>query len=343
MLKIKVTIDKKLIQNTASSKPRITIGRSDNNDIILPHKLVSRLHMEIVEEGGYYRLCDHSSNGTYLDNVRIDRAIPLPKECSIGIYPFTIHCTAYSDEATHPLIDLDQGQEEQELSPPIPEPTAQHLYFGLLVGEDPSIQKVYQAIQRVADTPASVLIRGESGTGKELVAQAIHKGSSRRSAPFLALDCAAIPENLVESELFGFEKGAFTGASASKKGWFEEANGGTVFLDEIGELSLAAQAKLLRFLQDRSYTRLGGTRQLKTDVRLVTATNKDLEKAIHSTQFRSDLYFRLRVIQITLPPLRNRRSDIPLLVEHALTRITKDHGLSQLPILTAQAQWMVNG
>jgi len=291
MLEIKILLSDKLLQKTVSSKNRITVGRSENNDIVLSHKLVSRLHVEIIENDSGYYIHDHSTNGTYLNDVRVGKTRPIPPEGKIGIYPFTLLCTSHSDENTLPLIQHTQDPLQVEADIPIHNRAPNHLHFGLLVGQDPLIQKVYQTIQRVSDSPVSVLLRGESGTGKELVARAIHDSSSRKSAPFVALDCAAIPDTLLESELFGFEKGAFTGASAQKKGWFEEARGGTVFLDEIGELSLPAQAKLLRFMQDKTYTRLGGTRQFQTDIRLVTATNKDLEEAIRLNQFRSDLYF----------------------------------------------------
>ncbi len=181
------------------------------------------------------------------------------------------------------------------------------------MGESDSMRKVQEFIAKVADGDSAILIRGESGTGKELVARAIHHNSSRRGKPFVAINCAAIPEALLESELFGHEKGAFTGAIATKKGKMEVAEGGTVFLDEIGELSSPLQAKLLRVLQEREFERLGSTRTLKFDARVLTATNKDLEQAIKSREFRQDLYYRLNVVSMVIPPLRERPDDIPLL------------------------------
>ncbi|MDI3280399.1 MAG: sigma-54 dependent transcriptional regulator [Bacillota bacterium] len=194
--------------------------------------------------------------------------------------------------------------------------------FGLenLVGQSPAMQKVFFLIRRAAQTNARVLILGESGTGKELVARAIHKLSARREGPFIPMNCAAIPETLLESELFGYERGAFTGAMGRHIGRFEAANGGTLFLDEIGEMPLGMQVKLLRVLQEGEVQRLGGNRPVRVDVRVIAATNLDLEKALAEGKLREDLYFRLNVIQIKLPPLRERKEDLELLVEHFLRK-----------------------
>jgi DNA-binding NtrC family response regulator len=181
-------------------------------------------------------------------------------------------------------------------------------------------------IGNVADTPASVLISGESGTGKELAARMIHLASQRRDAGFVAINCAAIPENLMESELFGHEKGAFTGATQARPGKFELAAGGTLFLDEIGELPLALQAKLLRVLQERTFERLGGRREIRSDVRIVAATNRDLEAEIREKRFREDLYYRLNVFPIRLPPLRERRDGLPILTEYLVLRAAQQIG-----------------
>jgi two-component system NtrC family response regulator/two-component system nitrogen regulation response regulator GlnG len=193
-----------------------------------------------------------------------------------------------------------------------------------LLGRSVVMQDLYKMIGRVAPTDTTVLISGESGTGKELVARAIHQHSLRADRPWVALNCAAIPEPLLESELFGHEKGAFTGAIERKPGSFEEASGGTLFLDEVGELPLAVQAKLLRTLQEKEIRRLGGRESLSIDVRIVAATNRDLEGAVAHGEFREDLYYRLNVIHLHLPPLRARQEDIPLLAQHFLTRYSRE-------------------
>jgi DNA-binding NtrC family response regulator len=192
-----------------------------------------------------------------------------------------------------------------------------------LVGESAAIRQVYQVVEKVADTPSTVLITGESGTGKELVARALHDNSSRRAGPFIKINCAAIPKTLMESELFGYEKGAFTGAVGSKPGRFELAHGGSLFLDEIGEIPVEMQVKLLRVLQESEFERVGGIKTIKVDVRLITATNRDLAAEITTGGFRDDLYYRLNVVPIHLPPLRERHEDIPLLVDHFIARFNE--------------------
>ena len=187
-----------------------------------------------------------------------------------------------------------------------------------IVGASDAMREVLDLAHRVADSDASVLLLGESGTGKDVIAREIHRSSERERKPFVAVNCSAIPEGLLESELFGHEKGAFTGAVRQKRGKFETADGGTVFLDEIGDMSEALQAKLLRFLQDHIIQRVGGASDIKVDVRVIAATNKDLESEVAAGRFREDLYFRLNVVTITLPPLRDRAEDIPLLIEHFL-------------------------
>src|SRR2546421_1793496 len=185
-----------------------------------------------------------------------------------------------------------------------------------MVGEGARMKGVYQFLSRVAPIDSTVLIHGESGTGKELAARAIHRNSPRAAKPFVPINCAAIPEGLLESELFGHERGAFTGAVAQKKGRLEVANGGVVFLDEIGELAPALQVKLLRVLQEREFERVGGIHPIKVDIRLVAATNRDLNDAVRLGEFRQDLYYRLAVVKMTMPPLRERKEDIPMLTRH---------------------------
>jgi nitrogen regulation protein NR(I) len=194
--------------------------------------------------------------------------------------------------------------------------------FGI-IGSSPGLTDLYAVLERVADTPTTVLITGESGTGKELVARALHDHSSRKDKPFIKVNCAAIPKELIESELFGYERGAFTGAVSSKPGRFELANGGTLFLDEIGEIPVEMQVKLLRALQESEFERVGGIKTMRVDVRLVAATNRDLKKLIAGGTFREDLFYRLNVVPIRLPALRERTTDIPLLVEHFLAKFNE--------------------
>src|SRR5213596_2265975 len=194
-----------------------------------------------------------------------------------------------------------------------------------IIGESPAIQEVLVKIEQMAPVSATVLVEGESGTGKELVARAIHDLSLRRAKPFIAVNCAAIPDTLLESELFGHEKGAFTGAAERRLGRFELANGGTIFLDEVGEMPAATQVKLLRVLEDRSFFRVGGTQPIKVDLRVIAATNRSLKEAVTLGRFRDDLYYRLNVLAIYLPPLRERRADIPLLVRTFISEFAKLH------------------
>ena len=196
-----------------------------------------------------------------------------------------------------------------------------------LIGQAPVMQRLRELIATAGPTNSRVLIAGENGTGKELVARAIHQHSPRADRPFVAVNCAAIPETLIESELFGHEKGAFSGATSQKRGQFEQADGGTLFLDEIGDMSLATQAKVLRALQEQQFNRVGGTKTIKVDVRVLAASNKDLAKEIESGHFREDLYYRLNVLPVTVPPLRARRDDIPLLVQHFMQIHSEEQGL----------------
>ncbi|MEN6520702.1 MAG: sigma-54 dependent transcriptional regulator [Armatimonadota bacterium] len=198
--------------------------------------------------------------------------------------------------------------------------------FDNIVGASSAMQEVFKMVERVADSRASVLIRGESGTGKELIARALHFNSCRAHNPFVPVVCVALSEQLLESELFGHEKGSFTGAVGQKPGRFEMAHTGTLFLDEIGDIPGTVQMKLLRVLQEREFERVGGLKTIKVDVRLVTATNQDLEKGVKEGKFREDLFYRLQVVQINLPPLRDRIEDVPLLVEHFIGKYAKENG-----------------
>jgi two-component system NtrC family response regulator len=204
--------------------------------------------------------------------------------------------------------------------------------FEGVITQSPRMAEVLSLVARVAPSQSTVLIRGESGTGKGLLARVIHHHSGRSARPFLTLNCAAIPENLLESELFGHEKGAFTGASALHLGKFEQAHGGTLFLDEIGDLSPALQSKVLRAVQDRAFERVGGSKTITVDVRLISATHQDLEQRIREQRFREDLYYRLNVVSLFLPPLRDRKEDIPILLDHFLKKFGKANGKEDLEI-----------
>ena len=217
-----------------------------------------------------------------------------------------------------------------------------------LVGDSPAMQKLRQLIATAGPTNGRVMIAGENGTGKELVARAIHMQSARRDRPFVAVNCAAIPETLIESELLGHERGSFTGATTQKRGQFEQADGGTLFLDEIGDMSLNTQAKVLRVLQEQQFTRVGGNKQIKVDVRVIAASNKDLLKEIEKGTFREDLYYRLNVLPVEVPPLRDRKEDIPLLVKHFLRSQAEDQGIKTKDIsqealeVLRQCEWPGN-
>jgi len=199
------------------------------------------------------------------------------------------------------------------------------LQLDTAIGASPRMQAVFAEVHQVAPTKTTVLLRGESGTGKEVIARAVHNLSPRRELPFVRVNCAALTETLLESELFGHEKGAFTGAMGTRKGRFEMAHGGTLFLDEIGDISASFQAKLLRVLQEKEFERVGGSHPIKVDVRMILATNRNLEKMVAAGEFRADLYYRINVVSISLPPLRERREDIPLMVEHFLSRFNRDN------------------
>jgi DNA-binding NtrC family response regulator len=226
-------------------------------------------------------------------------------------------------------ITIDKALELRELRDEnrrLREELGRKYHFDNIVGRSPEMQEMFAAVERVAPTKATVLLTGESGIGKDVMARAIHHHSPRRDKAFVKISCSAIPESLMESELFGYEKGAFTGAVGSRPGKFEQADGGTVFLDEIGDVTPAVQVKLLRVLQERELERLGSNKTIQVDVRVIAATNQDLHAAIEEGAFREDLYYRLNVVPITIPPLRERKQDIPLLAEHFLAKYREDMG-----------------
>ena len=226
------------------------------------------------------------------------------------------------------VLSLQKALEKRNLqleSAGLRERIRERYKFANIIGDAPALQATFGVVKQAAPTKATVLVLGESGTGKELIAQALHEESPRRDKPFVKVNCAALSETLLESELFGHEKGSFTGAVARKEGRFERADGGTLFLDEIGDISPGLQVKLLRVLQQREFERVGGTETVKVDVRLVAATNKDLAAEVKAGRFREDLYYRLNVVAVTLPPLRDRKADIPALVSHFIEKFSKSY------------------
>jgi DNA-binding NtrC family response regulator len=231
------------------------------------------------------------------------------------------------DALLHRIEELQQLKSENQI---LREQLAEKYSFTGIISQSVAMEKVLSTAARVAQSSASVLIRGESGTGKELIAKAIHFASDRKDKPFIAVNCAALNENLLESELFGHEKGAFTGADKQRRGRFEMANGGTIFLDEIGDISPATQAKLLRVLQEHQIERVGGSETLSVDVRILAATNKNLEEAIKQGTFREDLFYRLNVVPVEIPPLRKRREDVAPLLEYSLQRYAKENKRKKL-------------
>lgn len=240
------------------------------------------------------------------------------------------------------LLTVRNALEKDELHREITTLKEEALKKYQMIGISEPIKRVFSLVENFANSNATVLIIGESGVGKELIARALHNKSKRSDKPFVKLNCAAIPENLIESELFGYEKGAFTGAATQKKGKLEIANDGTVFLDEVGDLGSSAQAKLLRFLQEEEFERLGGTETIKVDVRIIAATNKNLIMEIESGNFREDLYYRLNVINIYVPPLRERKEDIPVLVDFFLGKHYESNGIPKKTISPEANEFLMN-
>jgi len=289
--------DKSLVAQADSS--RITAGTAPGNDLCLRDQAVSRHHFSILASDGLYMLRDNGSrNGTYVNGVRMfEAAIQPGTEIRVG--------------RTRLLFELEGRQVKKRIA-------ADCDRVGMLVGTSVAMRTVYGLLERVAPTTLTCLITGETGTGKELCARAVHDHSERREGPFVVIDCGAVSDNLIEDKLFGHQRGAFTGADKSTAGAFEEARGGSVFLDEIGELPLRLQPKLLRALEQREVTRVGAHRPTALDVRLIAATHRDLRLMVEQGSFRKDLFFRLSEAVIRLPPLRTRSSDIVLLANHVL-------------------------
>jgi DNA-binding NtrC family response regulator len=297
--KLAVTAGPDTGKEIITDKERIRCGAHTSNDLVLSEdRTASRHHFEIqYTERGYLLVDLNSTNGTFLDGRRIERAY-LSSGSQIRAGSSTLAFAPMDEE-----VAVEPDSEGR---------------LGGMVGQSVKMRQIFGLIKKIAPMDVSVVIQGETGTGKELVARAVHDLSKRKKDPFVVLDCGAIPPNLIESELFGHEKGAFTGAVSSRPGAFERAQGGTIFLDELGELRLDLQPKLLRVLENREVRRVGGNDVIEIDVRVICATNRDLVKEIQSGNFREDLYFRLSVINIQLPPLRQRKDDIPFILKAAM-------------------------
>lgn len=284
-----------------SKGPTAVVGSHESADVALTDRAVSRFHCELGVEGDRIRVRDlDSRNGTLVDGVTVLHAL-VGSGATIAV--------------GRSRIRLSLGGEPVKIA------VAEETSFGLLVGKSVAMRAVMALLSRAAASDATVLLEGETGTGKEVAAESIHRESSRRNGPLVVVDCGAIPAELLESELFGHEKGSFTGAVKARTGAFQAAGGGTIFLDEIGELPPALQPKLLRALQERQIKSVGTERYVPVDVRVIAATNRNLRSEVNAGRFRSDLYYRLAVLEVRLPPLRERREDIPLLVEHMLARM----------------------
>lgn len=292
----------------------VRAGSRPGSELVLDDIAVSRIHFEIAADDTGYRIRDlDSRNGTWVDGYRVVEMY-LRSGCTIRAGSTELLFSVLDGEVDIPAT-LSDG-------------------FGPLVGSSLPMRELYAIVDRAAPTNVTVLIGGETGTGKELVARAIHERSPRAHGPFIVLDCGAIPANILESEVFGHEKGAFTGAHARRAGLLEEANGGTLFVDEVGELPIELQPKLLRALDRREIRRLGGRETIALDLRIVAATNRDLAVEVNRGAFREDLFYRLAVVQLTLPPLRDRREDTRALAEHFVRKALKGDGPRATEVLS---------
>ncbi|MBI2083094.1 MAG: sigma 54-interacting transcriptional regulator [Deltaproteobacteria bacterium] len=280
------------------SRSKFQVGKKETNDMVVDDKTVSRNHLEIVQSEDRYLLRDlESTNGTYINDIRVKEAFLSPGDV-IRLGKTRIEFTAFDEK-----VQIEPSTKEE---------------FGPLRGRSRKMRQIFSILEKISPTNATVIIEGETGTGKDVVARAIHEYSPRKNKLFVVFDCGGVAENLIESELFGHVKGAFTGAVSSRRGAFEEANGGTIFLDEIGELSLDLQPKLLRALEQREVKKVGANDSAPIDVRVICATNRNLRKEVSEGRFREDLYYRLSVVKINVPPLRERPDDIGPLIEHCL-------------------------
>ncbi len=285
-------------KDVVMERERLTVGRSVICDLVLADKAVSGTHFEVVANERGFLLRDlESTNGTFCGELRVRE---------VWVRPGTIIRLGQSQLRFEPVsgtVDIDLSKSER---------------FHEIIGKSVRMREIFATLEKVAPTELTVLVRGETGTGKELVARGVHRGSRRKDGPLVVQDCSAIPKDLIESTLFGHERGAFTGASDRHRGSFEQADGGTIFLDELGELDISLQPKLLRVLENREIKRVGGDRPIPVNVRVIAATNRDLRQMVNEGTFREDLYYRLSVVAIELPPLRERPEDVMLLAEHFL-------------------------
>jgi len=310
-------------QELLFTKPIVRLGTNEKNDLILDDNTISRFHCEIRRIRDEYLLVDHdSTNGTYVGNLRVREAY-LYANCDFSLGNSVIRFEPLIEEIQ--VVPLENNR------------------YGELIGGAPRMCEIYGLIDKIAPSELSVVIEGETGTGKELVARAIHQFSRRSQGPLVIFDCSAFPENLLESELFGHEKGSFSGAVRTHRGVFERAEGGTIFFDELGEMSTSLQPKFLRALESGEIRRVGGERTIRVDVRVVAATNRNLAHMVEDGSFRQDLYYRLAKVRLTLPPLRKRIQDLELLINHFLNDLRDKNPMTRARCFSEEALLVMRG
>ncbi len=314
--------DDREIDNLTFDKEEISLGAMEDNDVVLNDDTVSRYHCKIVQEDTGYVLVDlRSTNGTFINKTRIREAFLKPG-CTISLGQQQLKFNAREDQ-----LEIVPSAKDR---------------CGEMIGRNARMREIYAIIEKIAPTATTVVIEGETGTGKEVVAQSIHNMSPRVKGPLIIFDCGAVPPNLIESELFGHEKGSFTGAVMTRQGLFEMADGGTLFLDELGELPIDLQPKLLRALEQREVRRVGSSKSTRVDVRIIAATNRNLEDEVRAGRFRQDLFYRLSVVRLHLPALRQRPDDIPLLINHFLGNQKYNRGSDGTPRVRSISQSALN-